>query len=201
MTSFFDTTAARGTAYTYSVTALDAAGNESDLSNAVTLTTPSVVTQVLGPSADARVEEANPTTNLGADGRLKVEGGTDPDIESYLRFRVTGISGPLQSAKLRLWITEGTANGPAVFTAADNTWAENAITWTNRPARALGPTDDKAALAIGTWVEYDVKPLMTGDGTYSFVLVTGSADAVTFIARESSDAVHRPELAVSYGNP
>jgi hypothetical protein len=128
-----------------------------------------------------------------------VEGGTDPDSESYLRFRVTGISGPVRSARLRLWVTEPTVNGPAAFTAADNTWAENAITWANRPARALGPTDDKGALTAGSWVVYDVRPFMTGDGTYTFLLVTGSSDAVTFIARESSDATHRPELALSYG--
>src|SRR4029453_11185726 len=180
---------------------MDAAGNESDLSNAVTLTTPSVVTRVVEPSADARVEEANPTVNLGADGRLKVEGGSDPDTDSYLRFRATGISGPLQSAKLRLWITEGTANGPAVYTATDNSWIENTITWTNKPARALGPTDDKGALTAGSWVEWDVKPLMTGDGTYTFILVTGSADAVTLLARESSDTIHRPPLVLRSGNP
>ena len=54
---------------------------------------------------------------------------------------------------------------------------------------------------MGTWVEWDVKPLMTGDGTYTFILVTGSADAVTFIARESGEVAHRPELVLTYGNP
>jgi hypothetical protein len=48
--------------------------------------------------ADARVHEANFNTNYGT--ILFMEGGTDSDIESYLRFTVTGISGTVTNAKL-----------------------------------------------------------------------------------------------------
>jgi hypothetical protein len=56
----------------------------------------------LSPVADARVQEANPTTNYGADPELRVDGATDPDVESYLRFEVSGLTTPVQRATLRL---------------------------------------------------------------------------------------------------
>src|SRR6188472_4520174 len=40
------------------------------------------------PVADARVEEANPTTNYGNDPKLRADGGKDPDVNTYLRFQV-----------------------------------------------------------------------------------------------------------------
>ena len=61
-----------------------------------------------------------PRANFGTQTGLRVEGGLDPDIESYLRFRVTGVTGPLQSAKLRLWVTDATVDGPAVYTTGNS---------------------------------------------------------------------------------
>ena len=197
--SFSDTTAAAGTTYSYRVTARDAAGNESDPSNAASATTPAAVpvTRTFAPEADARVEEPNPNTNFGTQTSLRAEGGLDPDIESFLRFRVTGVTGPLQSAKLRLWVTDATADGPAVYTTG-NSWAETGITWDNRPGRTSGPVDDKGALPTGAWVEYDVRPLVGADGTYSFVLATSHVDAINFRARETTIAAERPQLVVSF---
>ncbi len=143
--------------------------------------------------ADSRVHEASPNTNYGTYGTvLYVEGGADPDIESYLRFTVTGISGKVTSAKLRVYVTEGTSNGPAVYTTS-NTWKETGITWNNRPARTSGALDDKGALGINTWVEYNVTPSITGNGTYSFVLATDSTDSLSLSSREGSSA---PQLVV-----
>src|SRR5206468_3322963 len=115
-TSFSDTTVVGGTTYSYQVSALDAAGNESAPSNTATATTPGLTTLTFAADADARVEEANPTLNYGTDTILRADGGPDPDVESYLRFSVSGVSGPVQSAKLRLWVTSSTADGPAVYT-------------------------------------------------------------------------------------
>jgi hypothetical protein len=120
-------------------------------------------------------------------------------MESYLRFRVTGVSGFVQSAKLRLWVSSDTADGPAIHTTTSS-WSETGITWSNRPARTSGATDDKGALATGTWVEYDVSSFVGGDGSHDFVLATSSADSVGFISREASEVTLRPELVVTYVN-
>lgn len=144
--------------------------------------------------ADSRVHEANPSTNYGAYGTvLYVEGGTDPDIESYLLFTVTGISAAVTNAKLRVYVTEGTSNGPAVY-ATSNTWTETSITWNNRPPRTSGTMDDKGALGTNSWVEYNVTPVITGNGTYSFILATDSTDSLSLSSREGS---FPPELVVT----
>jgi hypothetical protein len=151
--------------------------------------------RVFSPEADARVAEATPATNYGTS-FLRAEGGSDPDEETYLRFDVSGVSGTVTSARLRVHAYDGSVNGPAVYRAG-SAWTETGITWSNRAARASGTTDDKALIAANTWVEYDVTPFVTGNGTYSFVLATSSADRVDMYSREAASL--RPRLVVSSG--
>jgi hypothetical protein len=56
--------------------------------------------------------------------------------------------------------------------------------------------DDKGAIATGVWIEYNVTPLVTGDGTYSFGLVSSSTDSVSFSSRQGSQP---PQLVLSFG--
>ena len=74
-------------------------------------------------------------------------------------------------------------------------WSETAINWNTRPARTSAATDDKGAIPVNTWVEYDVTPFVTGNGTYSFNLATTSNDGIDFYSRET--ATLRPELVVT----
>jgi hypothetical protein len=194
-TSYSDTTAAAATTYSYVVRAVDAAGNESDPSNTATATTAAAAAvQTLAPEADARVHEASPTTNY-ATSYLRSNGGTESDVETFIRFTVTGVPpAGVQSAKLRLNATNGTVDGPAVYTTG-NTWSETTVTWNTRPARTSGATDDKGGIPVNTWVEYDVTPFVTGNGTFSFTVATTSNDGVDFNSREA--ATLRPELVVT----
>jgi uncharacterized repeat protein (TIGR01451 family) len=148
------------------------------------------------PEADARVQEDQPLTNFGTD-FLRTDGGSDPDVDSYLRFPVTGITGPVQTAKLRVWATSATVDGPAAY-GAGNDWNESDMNWSNRPVRTSGANDDKGAIGAGFWVEYDVKPLVTGNGTFSFDLATTSTDEVDFASREDANTSIRPQLALTY---
>jgi len=144
---------------------------------------------------DARVEERNPGTNFGTSSSLEVISANHRRIESYIRFSVSGVSGTLQTARLRVYATsEGTRNGPAVYTTG-TTWSETGITWNNRPARTGNATDNKGSISPNTWVEYNVTALVNGNGTFSFVLVGDSNDNVTFSAREGA---HPPQLVITY---
>jgi chitodextrinase len=197
-TAFSDLTAAPSTAYSYEVRAIDAAGNHSVFSDiAVVLTPPLVQTASFTADADARVEQANSLSNFGTDD-LGADGGADPAVESYLRFVVTGITGPVQSAKLRVYTNTDTVDGPAVYTTSDS-WTESGalgISWFTRPSRGDVATDDKGAIAANGWVEYDVTPLVSGDGTYDFVLATTSEDEVGFYSREQP--AFAPTLVVTH---
>ncbi len=195
-TAYSDTSVAANTSYTYQVRAVDAAGNVSDPSNSAPAATPPVATVLtLSPEADARTQEANPTTNYGT-AYLRVNGGSELDVETLVRFTVTGApAGSVASAKLRLYNYNGTADGPALYPTVTS-WNETAVSWNTRPARTSGtPTDDKGAIAKNTWVEYNVTPLVTGNGTYSFALATTSSDGIDFYNREA--ATLRPELVVT----
>ncbi|MDQ3871216.1 MAG: DNRLRE domain-containing protein, partial [Chloroflexota bacterium] len=162
----------------------------------VVVSAPSTTT--VAPDADARVQEANGTSNYGLSGYLAADGGADPDVEGYLRFNVSGITGTVLSAKLRLYAYNGSANGPALY-ASGTTWSETEITWNNRPSRTSGVIEDKGAVAANSWVEYDVTRLVTGNGTYSFNLATTSPDAVLAYSRQHSDANLRPRLVLTFG--
>jgi acid phosphatase type 7 len=144
--------------------------------------------------ADARVHENSPNSNYGTANYLLVDGANNPDVESFLRFTVNGVTGSVQNAKLRVYITNNnSANGPAAY-AANNSWTETGITWNNRPARTSGALDNKGATSRSSWVEYNVTAAVTGNGTYTFVLAADSSDAIRFSSREGSRS---PELVVT----
>jgi hypothetical protein len=118
-------------------------------------------------------------------------------VASYLRFDVSGVSGTVQSATLRLWVqaTGGTQDGPSVQTTGTN-WSETGLTWNNRPAPSGGVLDDKGALTGGTWAEYTVTPAVTGNGQVAFVLLAQTNDGVVFDAREGAN---KPQLVITLG--
>jgi len=183
--------------HTFRVSATDAAGNTdtSPASRTWTVATGPVTSLTFAAEADARVQESSPGTNYGTS-YLRADGGADPDVESYLRFTISGVTGPVSSAKLRVYAYTGSGNGPAVFSTS-NTWSESGLTWTNRPARTSAATDDKGSIATNSWVEYDVKSFVGGNGTFSFVIATTSSDGVDIYSREAASL--RPELVLTFG--
>jgi hypothetical protein len=145
-----------------------------------------------GAAADARVEQGAPTSNFGSSTTLTVDGS--PLSEVYLRFAVTGAPRGAQSAKLRLYVYDGSADGPALFPTS-NDWSEGAITWDRRPPIIGASLGDKASIASGSCVEYDVSAAVPGDGTYSFALRPTSSDGLRMYSREYSTS--RPQLVVT----
>jgi 3-phytase len=144
------------------------------------------------PVADARVEEANPGTNFGMSTALLIDDG--PELRSFLKFDVTGVTAPIVDAKIRLYAFDATTDGPMVYQTGTAAWRENEVTWNNRPFRTGNPSTDAGAIAVG-WVELDVTPIVKASGTYSFALFATSTDGVDFYSREASS--NRPELLVT----
>ncbi len=69
------------------------------------------------PASDARTEEANPNTNYGTQTKLRMDNVTGANVQSYLRFNVTGVTGTVEQARLRLSSTTETVDGPALRSA------------------------------------------------------------------------------------
>ena len=146
-----------------------------------------------------RSSEANPNVNYGAKAQLPVDGGADPDVASYLRFNVSGLTAPVQRATLRLWVqaSGGTQNGPEVR-ATGTSWSETGMTWNTRPAPAGGVLDDTGKLPGGTWAEYTVTSAVKGNGAVGFVLLPQTNDGAVFDAREGTK---KPQLVVTVASP
>ena len=200
VTGYSDVAVAPRTTYGYAVRAIDAAGNRSPVSNTATVTTPAPVTSstvTFDVVADAHVAEGSPNMNFGTASKLEVVDGSKRS-ESYLRFMLSGITGTVQAAKLRVHAAnDGTTNGPALY-GASNIWTESGLTWASRPSRGAGPIANAGAIAARTMVEYDVLPLVNSNGEATFVLVGDSTDSINFYSRENSDLTKRPQLVVTF---
>lgn len=146
------------------------------------------------PVADASVQAASPARNFGTGTLLLSD--RSPLEESYLRFSVAGVSGTVTSAKLRLYVSNGTSNGPALHPVAGG-WTESGVTWDTRPSRTGAAVANLGTLGAGTFVEYDVTALVRGNGTYDLALVPETSDGVDFASRESADASRRPQLVLT----
>ncbi|HLO27712.1 MAG TPA: DNRLRE domain-containing protein [Anaerolineales bacterium] len=145
-------------------------------------------------NADAYVEQLHPTTNQGTSNFLQVDGTSNRNAESYIRFTVTGVTGTIQSALLRVYSTNSSTNGPAMYTT-NSTWTETGLTWNNRPARTSGVIDNKSAINKNIWVEYNVAAVATGNGTFNFVLVGDGNDVARFSSREGNNP---PQLVITF---
>ena len=161
--------------------------------------TPGTQTLTFSAAADTYVHEASPSTNFGTSNILRTDGGADADLDAYLRFALTGIQGKVTSAKLRLFAASYTADGPAVMPTSGS-WSETGITWANKPAATGGATFDATEIVTGSWVEFDVTPLVTGAGEVNLLLHQTISDGVNFHSRESLTTNRRPELAVTVSN-
>jgi Calcineurin-like phosphoesterase len=151
----------------------------------------------IAPEADAQVKSTSPTQNYGTSSALRVRGEAPGAssigvYRSYLRFRVSGLRGPPASARLRVRVVDGSADGLAVWPASSR-WTEDGLTWRNAPAFAGPPLARLGATIAGTSQELDVTRALSGNGRYTFVLAGGGTDSAYFGSRES---IHPPRLVV-----
>jgi glucose/arabinose dehydrogenase len=151
------------------------------------------------PTADSYVLNGRPTTNYGLSTGLNVDYGPTSTAETYLKFTVTGLSGSVSSAKLWVYASSGTADGPAVYRTT-NSWTETGITWNNKPAKTTSGRNDRDLIPGHTWVSFDVTPWVTGNGTVSFVLAGKSSDALLMRSRQADAQWPRLEVITSGGS-
>lgn len=145
-------------------------------------------------TGDAYVDQAHPWTNYGGASRLRVDGDTGGGLDrhAYLKARTSGLSGRIDRAALRLWVTDPTRDGPRVYPTT-STWSGTTLTWRNRPG-ATGPAaSDVGRIVSGAWVELDVTAIVRGNGTFGFLLRPSSGDGLDV---DSIQGRHPPRLVV-----
>src|SRR5919204_169417 len=143
-------------------------------------------TQTIVANADASVTEAHPNSNDGSDPDLRVD-GTSPVTNAYLRFDVSGVTGSIDNATLRLYVENGTHVGFDVHGVADSSWNESAITWSNAPS--IGPSVAyTGSVDKGQWASIDVTQLVQGKtGPVSMAITTPVSEPLVFGSREDGE--------------
>ena len=143
------------------------------------------------PSADAYVNAAAPTTSYGTSTMLYAD--VSPVQQSFMRFDVSGIAGrTVTDVKLRIFVNDASTDGGAVHSVPSNAWSE-AITYDTRPAYDSAVLGRLGPVALNTWREVSLGPVVSGDGSVSFAVDSANSDAARWSSRES---VNAPQLIV-----
>jgi hypothetical protein len=153
------------------------------------------------PTDDTYCRKNSATTNYGSDDDMQPR--TDPDREKncYIMFNVSGVSGAIESATLRMRVDNNPIDDLTLHTVADTSWDEMTLIWNNAPAigGALGTV---FSLNTETWFEFDVTSTVTGNGLYSFALKT--TDELSLRKVSTKESAYPPELVLTLnqtGNP
>jgi chitodextrinase len=185
-TAWTNTAVAPATTYTYTVRALDAAGNLGAASPPVTVTTPSdTPEQTFLAVEDAYVRSNAAGENTGSASTVRVYRSGSTETHSYLKFVVSGVS-TVSRATLRLYVTRSSPTGGTVFAGASSDWSEQTLTWQSKPAAAGSALASAGAVTAGQWIELDVSGLVRGPGTYTLVLKDGTSSAAWYASKESA---------------
>jgi hypothetical protein len=161
-------------------------------------------TQTLNSVADAPVKENAASTNFGSDLLLRTQntvGSNKTEYRSYLKFDLTGVTGTLTSATLRLYTTDSSSSGYDTWSVANTSWVETgagSITWANKPALGtnLGAS---GAITANTWTSRVVTSAITLGQLNSLAITGRSSSDLHFYSKEQ--ATNKPELILNFTPP
>jgi hypothetical protein len=198
-TTYTDGTASPATTYTYAVSAVDTAGQESPSRATVTITTPATsgTTVTFSPSDDATVDASQPDANLGSANRIVVD--NSPLNWALLKFQVSLPAGcTVGSATLRLTVG-ATTNDNSVYGGdvygTSTSWTESTVTWNTRPAPTTGIVSKWGSpVALSTSYPFDVTSLVPGSGTVGIMVQSPNSDGARYYSKNSSGTA--PQLQV-----
>ncbi|WBB68621.1 DNRLRE domain-containing protein [Micromonospora sp. WMMD812] len=161
-------------------------------------TSASAATLTFTPAADTYVQSDTASTNYGTSTQIVVD--NSPVRRTFLRFSVSGVSGTVTSAKLRLRTisgNSGSSNGGTFKAMSNTTWSETGTTWNNQPAIDGATLGSIGSVTANGWYEVDVTSRVTGNGAVSFGATSANSDGAYYDSRESgADA---PQLVITTG--
>jgi hypothetical protein len=152
--------------------------------------------------ADTYTSSTAPAQNFGAATDVRSVAGTGVNLKSdaFFQVNVMGLTRPVQNAKLRLYVTNASNQGVAIYSVS-NTYKDTATPWTelglnynNAPAIGGTPLSSVGVGAANTWVEFDVTAAIAGNGVYSFGLRALSTNDVRYSSKEAAN--NKPQLII-----
>lgn len=154
------------------------------------------------------VSSESPDTAFGAAKQVKVENRPARQLESYLRFEVSGQAGRTVTGA-ELWLKQSggldTSGTALEVRSVASTWSE-ASTWNPRPSVGASVSGRRPLGAIGAddlvRITLDAEDF-TADGVYLLALPAPRGDAgdVGFWSRNVDAAADRPELMLTATPP
>ena len=176
--------------FTATLTATNANGSTT-ASTSVTVTGPQTVFTV---AKDSFVNSGSANSNYGSADYLRALAGSS-QYRPYVAFNVSGLGAPVARAVLRLYVTDASNSG-GTWHAVNPSWSESAINWNNAPPLEGAALANVGAVTLNTWVEVDVTPAVTGNGTFSFAALTNSTNSLRYASKESANP---PQLVITVG--
>jgi hypothetical protein len=158
-------------------------------------------TLTLNPIADSYVSTSNLAGNYGTQTTMKVREGagdaTSPNYRTYLKFDVSGVGTSVSEFKLKLFVTDASANLESVYLVADSSWGETTITYTNAPAIAGTAIGTTQAAPVGAYVTITLDPTKFPTGTSTLTLAIKSSSTDSFVVSSREDPTNKPQLIVT----
>ena len=172
----------------------------------------STSTITLTPEADAHVQGGtNANTNYGTLATLETKEDTNINLdrETFIRWDLSGVSGKIVQAKVRLAVTSTAqlGNENSASFVSDDSWGETTLTFAEKPASdklfaQWLPVTGQAAEFIVTPQVLDTLP---GDGKLSLRILStdnhGANGNVAYASRTNVTLANRPQLILSIENP
>ena len=162
--------------------------------------------------ADAYVVEGRPTYNYGSSTSMYLQksGGTYLEEQAYMKFTAGGIpsGSTVRHATLKMytWAHSGEGFDAALHFVPTDSWAENTITWNNKPSYDVFGVDTVSLSAEDVWYAWNVTAvvdsvLASGDSTLSFLLrALSGTSSYTFDSKEYGSGSLAPRLEITYSD-
>ncbi|MFG2639772.1 DNRLRE domain-containing protein [Streptomyces sp. NPDC048370] len=169
---------------------------------------PADTVTTVAASEDTYANAGAPGTNYGTSSSLAVRGTSA--YESYLRFPLPAAPAGkvLKSARLAVKTTTMTGAGSTDSVSVvpvTGTWAEDTVTYNNRPALGSGPIGSLQGAVDGSTVysaTLNTSAVSAAlGGSYSLALTSAGTDPLWLWSSEATAAEGTPQLVLTFGAP
>ncbi|MEO8276869.1 MAG: Ig-like domain-containing protein [Thermoanaerobaculia bacterium] len=197
----FNSTSYSDGAHTLRVIVRDTRGLDSVSTHSLTFRNSPIGTKVTRSAiADTFIQSASPTSASGGSATfLYLKQATNDLKYTFLKFDLTGISGQLVAARLKLVAQSSTAPRANLWRISAGTWSESTFTWNGLSGLTFSLFDvffDLPTLPAGTATSFDVTDMVLLGGTVTFGLSTEIGPEISFASREFSTSGKRPILEI-----
>src|SRR4029078_499133 len=151
------------------------------------------------PSADTYVSQSSPNISYEGGSSFSSVGGSTSAKQAFIRFTVGSLpaGAVVQSAKLRLYVTNDSTSGGVFKQMTNTSWAESS-TGNSKPAIDGPQFASLGAVALNSTVEIDLASVIPGNDSFSFAisLPNSNSNTLGYASKEATTTSQRPQLII-----